>query len=120
MVSILFFQVRNNKKTAVLAVCESDAKSDVKKDKNNRLFVLYRPNTGLQMKQEPYSDLKKKYKKIKSEEAKEHWEGQFNSSSHTCSHAYWLVLFCCMLYVIASGHYNLQNGVAHTYGNILS
>ncbi|XP_018017597.1 protein strawberry notch homolog 1 isoform X2 [Hyalella azteca] len=82
-------QVRNNKKTAVLAVCETEDKNTEKKDKNSRLFVLYRPNTGLQMKQEPYSDLKKKYKKVKAEDAKEHWEGQFNSSSHTCSHAYW-------------------------------
>ena len=43
------------------------------------------------MKQEPYSDLKKKYKKVKPEDAKDHWEGQFASSSHTCSHAYWSV-----------------------------
>uniref|UniRef100_A0A2P2I206 Protein strawberry notch n=2 Tax=Hirondellea gigas TaxID=1518452 RepID=A0A2P2I206_9CRUS len=82
-------QVRNNKKTAVLAVCEADNKKESSKDKNSRLFVLYRPNTGLQIKQEPYSDLKKKYKKVKAEDAKDHWEGQFNSSSHTCSHAYW-------------------------------
>ena len=86
-------QIRNNKKTAVLALAESENKQDdnSRKKKNCKLFILYRPNTGLQMKHEPYSDLKKKYKKVKAEEAKDHWEGQFNSSSHTCSHAYWLV-----------------------------
>ena len=28
------------------------------------MYLLYRPNTGLQIKQEPYADLKKKYKKV--------------------------------------------------------
>ena len=84
-------QIRNTKKTAVLALCadsDKDQKSD-KKDIKKSLFILYRPNTGLQVKQEAYTDLKKKYKKVKPEEAKEHWESQYNSSSHTCSHAYW-------------------------------
>ena len=61
-------QIRNNKKTAVLAVCgesEADQKGDGKKDGKKSSFILYRPNTGLQMKQEPYSDLKKKYKKVR-------------------------------------------------------
>ncbi|XP_045618673.1 protein strawberry notch homolog 1 isoform X2 [Procambarus clarkii] len=84
----LSHQVRNNKKTAVLAVLEPSP-ANKKRDKNARVFILYRPNTGMQMKQEPYSDLKKKYKKVTPDEAQEHWEEQFNSSSHICSHAYW-------------------------------
>ncbi|XP_076040208.1 protein strawberry notch isoform X2 [Oratosquilla oratoria] len=84
----LSHQVRNNKKTAVLAVLEP-SQSNKKKDKNQRMFILYRPNTGMQMKQEPYTDLKKKYKKVTPDEAQEHWEEQFKASSHTCSHAYW-------------------------------
>ncbi|XP_042225132.1 protein strawberry notch homolog 1-like isoform X6 [Homarus americanus] len=84
----LSHQVRNNKKTAVLAVLEPSPVNK-KRDKNSRMFILYRPNTGMQMKQEPYSDLKKKYKKVTPDEAQEHWEEQFNSSSHICSHAYW-------------------------------
>ena len=87
------FQIRNNKKTAVLAVSErgeeNEKESKSKTSKSSKMYILYRPNTGLQIKQEPYSDLKKKYKKVTPEEAKEHWEGQYNSSSHTCSHAYW-------------------------------
>ncbi|CAL4089499.1 unnamed protein product, partial [Meganyctiphanes norvegica] len=81
-------QVRNNKKTAVLAVQEPSA-ANKKKEKNARMFILYRPNTGMQMKQESYAELKKKYKKVTPDEAKDHWEGQHKSSSHTCSHAYW-------------------------------
>nr|XP_053635221.1 LOW QUALITY PROTEIN: protein strawberry notch homolog 1-like [Cherax quadricarinatus] len=84
----LSHQVRNNKKTAVLAVLEPSP-ANKKREKNARVFILYRPNTGMQMKQEPYSDLKKKYKKVTPDEAQEHWEEQFNSSSHICSHAYW-------------------------------
>ncbi|XP_066942115.1 protein strawberry notch homolog 1 isoform X7 [Macrobrachium rosenbergii] len=81
-------QVRNNKKTAVLAVLEPSA-ANKKKEKNARMFILYRPSTGMQMKQESYSDLKKKYKKVTPDEAQEHWEEQYKASSHTCSHAYW-------------------------------
>lgn len=84
----LILQVRNNKKTAVLAVLEPSA-TNKKREKNSRMFILYRPNTGMQMKQEAYSELKKKYKKVTPDEAQEHWEEQFKASSHTCSHAYW-------------------------------
>ncbi|XP_071551704.1 protein strawberry notch homolog 1 isoform X1 [Panulirus ornatus] len=84
----LSHQVRNNKKTAVLAVLEPSP-ANKKREKNARMFILYRPNTGMQMKQETYSDLKKKYKKVTPDEAQEHWEEQFKASSHICSHAYW-------------------------------
>lgn len=65
------------------------SQSNKKKEKNNRMFIIYRPNTGIQMKQEAYTDLKKKYKKVTADEAMDHWEGQYKASSHTCSHAYW-------------------------------
>ncbi|KAK3855126.1 hypothetical protein Pcinc_038450 [Petrolisthes cinctipes] len=81
-------QVRNNKKTAVLAVMEP-SQSNKKREKNERMFIIYRPNTGMQMKQESYADLKKKYKKVTPDEAQEHWEEQFKASSNICSHAYW-------------------------------
>ena len=85
---LIFLQVRNNKKTAVLAVLEPSA-ANKKKDKSSRMYIIYRPNTGMQMKQEAYTDLKKKYKKVTPDEAQEHWEEQFKASSHICSHAYW-------------------------------
>ena len=61
----LSHQIRNAKKTAVLAVMEPSA-SNKKRDKNGRLFILYRPNTGIQMKQETFSEIKKKYKKVRN------------------------------------------------------
>ncbi|XP_064424224.1 protein strawberry notch homolog 1 isoform X2 [Latimeria chalumnae] len=73
-------QIRNNKKTAIL-VKEVNTKK--------KLFLIYRPNTGKQLKLETYADLKKKYKKVLSDEAMPHWMDQYNSSAETCTHAYW-------------------------------
>ncbi|XP_076019895.1 protein strawberry notch homolog 1 [Genypterus blacodes] len=75
-----YVQMRNNKKTAIL-VKEVNAKK--------RLFLVYRPNTGRQLKLEPYADIKKKFKKVLSEDAKQHWSEQYKSSANICSHAYW-------------------------------
>nr|XP_032803328.1 protein strawberry notch homolog 1 [Petromyzon marinus] len=76
----LSLQVRNGKRTAVLAREVSTRK---------RLFLIYRPNTGKQLRHEMYADLKKKYKKVSSDDAMPHWEEQFNTSKDTCTHAYW-------------------------------
>ncbi|XP_036385163.1 protein strawberry notch homolog 1 isoform X2 [Megalops cyprinoides] len=75
-----YVQVRNNKKTAIL-VKEINTKK--------RLFLVYRPNTGKQLKLETYADIRKKCKKVLSEDAKQYWMEQYNSSADTCSHAYW-------------------------------
>uniref|UniRef100_A0A8C5JX75 Protein strawberry notch homolog 1 n=1 Tax=Jaculus jaculus TaxID=51337 RepID=A0A8C5JX75_JACJA len=76
----LSLQIRNNKKTAIL-VKEVNPKK--------KLFLVYRPNTGKQLKLEIYADLKKKYKKVVSDDALVHWLEQYNSSADTCTHAYW-------------------------------
>ncbi|CAL8340528.1 unnamed protein product [Arctogadus glacialis] len=75
-----YVQVRNNRKTAIL-VKELNPKK--------RLFLVYRPNTGKQLKLETYVDIKKRFKKVLSEDAKQHWIDQFKSSAKICSHAYW-------------------------------
>lgn len=75
-----YVQMRNNKKTAIL-VKEVNAKK--------RLFLVYRPNTGRQLKLETYADIKKKFKKVLSDDAKQHWTDQYKSSALICSHAYW-------------------------------
>ncbi|TKS85005.1 Protein strawberry notch -like protein 1 [Collichthys lucidus] len=75
-----YVQMRNNKKTAIL-VKEVNTKK--------RLFLVYRPNTGKQLKLETYADIKKKFKKVLSEDAKQHWTDQYKSSAQICSHAYW-------------------------------
>uniref|UniRef100_H2VDN9 Protein strawberry notch homolog 1 n=1 Tax=Takifugu rubripes TaxID=31033 RepID=H2VDN9_TAKRU len=54
-----------------------------------RLFLVYRPNTGRQLKLETYADIKKRFKKVLSEDAKQHWTDQYKSSAQICSHAYW-------------------------------
>ncbi|XP_056288481.1 protein strawberry notch homolog 1 isoform X2 [Pseudoliparis swirei] len=75
-----YVQMRNNKKTAIL-VKEVNTKK--------RLFLIYRPNTGKQVKLEMYTDIKKKFKKVLSDDAKQHWIDQYKSSANICSHAYW-------------------------------
>ncbi|CAN7986972.1 unnamed protein product [Ixodes hexagonus] len=79
-------QVRNGKKTAVLAVLDQARRAKEKKDK---LFRLYRPNTGLQVRHESITELKSKYKKVTPDEAQPHWKEQYESSENTCSHVYW-------------------------------
>ncbi|KAM3940780.1 protein strawberry notch homolog 1 isoform 1-T1 [Leptodactylus fuscus] len=76
----LSLQIRNNKKTAIL-VKEINPKK--------KLFLVYRPNTGKQLKLETLSELKKKYKKVTSDDAFSHWKEQYTSSADICTHAYW-------------------------------
>ncbi|XP_059611939.1 protein strawberry notch isoform X2 [Phlebotomus argentipes] len=87
----LSHQVRNGKQTAVL-VClveESMKKKDKEKKKKDMLCQIYRPNTGLQIRQESLAEIEKKYKKVSSDEAEQHWVQQYDASVNTCSHAYW-------------------------------
>lgn len=57
-------QVRNGKHTAILAM-EVDSGSKKKlESKKEQMFSVYRPNTGLQFRQESLAELEKKYKKV--------------------------------------------------------
>lgn len=75
-----YVQMRNNKKTAIL-VKEVNPKK--------RLFLVCRPNTGRQLKLESYVEIKKKFKKVLSEDAKQYWTDQYILSAKICSHAFW-------------------------------
>ncbi|XP_057319097.1 protein strawberry notch-like isoform X4 [Microplitis mediator] len=83
----LSHQIRNGKQTAILAVAVDNGKK--KTEKKDQLYMVYRPNTGLQLRQESLGELEKKYKKVKLEEAEPHWTQQYDASVDTCSHAYW-------------------------------
>uniref|UniRef100_A0A0A1X5G2 Protein strawberry notch n=1 Tax=Zeugodacus cucurbitae TaxID=28588 RepID=A0A0A1X5G2_ZEUCU len=91
-------QVRNGKRTAILAVeietPQTQQQSQSKKkekgvSKKDIMYQVYRPNTGLQIRHESLAELEKKYKKVPSEEAEPHWIQQYDASVNTCSHAYW-------------------------------
>nr|BAJ08249.1 strawberry notch homologue 1 [Danio rerio] len=75
-----YVQVRNNKKIAILVKEVNPRK---------RLFMVYRPNIGKQAKLETYTDIKKRSKKVLSDDAKQHWMDQYSCSADVCSHAYW-------------------------------
>ncbi|XP_069134859.1 protein strawberry notch homolog 1-like isoform X2 [Argopecten irradians] len=76
-------QERSMKKTAVLAVYYGLSK------KKEKMFNVYRPNTGRQVHTEALSNLKKKYKKVLPDAARPIWDDQYNLSATICSHAYW-------------------------------
>lgn len=90
-------QVRNGKRTAILAVeietPQAQQSNSKKKEKGiskkDMMYQIYRPNTGLQIRLESLVELEKKYKKVPSEEAEPHWTQQYDASVNTCSHAYW-------------------------------
>merc|ERR1712241_55422 len=85
----LSHQVRNGKKTAILAVMDEQGKRNKKLKEGGKQYFVYRPNTGQQVRQETLVELKKKYKKVEAEECEDHWNKQFDSSAKTCSHAFW-------------------------------
>lgn len=93
----LSHQLRNNKRTAILAVeiesitpqQQQQKKKDSKPSKKDMMFQVYRPNTGLQLRPESLAEIEKKYKKVEMEEAESHWTQQYDASVNTCSHAYW-------------------------------
>ena len=63
----LSHQVRNGKKTAILAIQTEETGKKSKKGQgkdSSKVFMVYRPNTGQQVKQETLAELKKKYKKV--------------------------------------------------------
>lgn len=87
----LSHQIRNNKQTAILSVAVGTpkGKKDSEKKAKDQLYTIYRPNTGLQLRQETLGELEKKYKKVSSDDAQSHWTEQYDASVTTCSHAYW-------------------------------
>lgn len=69
----LSHQVRNSKHTAILAIAVdtggteggSTTTNAKKENKKDQLFLVYRPNTGMQFRQESLAELEKKYKKVR-------------------------------------------------------
>ncbi|XP_055677272.1 protein strawberry notch isoform X2 [Lutzomyia longipalpis] len=84
-------QVRNGKQTAILVCFVEDGVKKKKEEKKKKDIQcqIYRPNTGLQFRQETLAEIEKKYKKASSEDAEQHWVQQYDASVNTCSHAYW-------------------------------
>ncbi|XP_038634265.1 protein strawberry notch homolog 2-like isoform X1 [Scyliorhinus canicula] len=52
-------------------------------------YVLYKPNIGKQIQPETFDNLRKKYKRVEAEEAKDIWQNLYNFSFLKCSHAAW-------------------------------
>lgn len=76
-------QERNLKRTAILVVLSG------KNKKKEKVYSVYRPNTGLQSRAETLEEVKKKYKKVLPDDAERYWGDQYFASAHVCTHAYW-------------------------------
>ncbi|KAK7494073.1 hypothetical protein BaRGS_00014731 [Batillaria attramentaria] len=76
-------QERNLKRTAILVVLSG------KNKKREKVYSVYRPNTGLQTRAETLDEIKKKYKKVLPDNAQKCWEDQYIASAQICTHAYW-------------------------------
>ncbi|XP_025091895.1 protein strawberry notch homolog 1-like isoform X1 [Pomacea canaliculata] len=76
-------QERNCKHTSILIVLQG------KNKKKDKVYNVYRPNTGLQSRVETLEEIKKKYKRVVPDEARSSWEDQYFASAHVCIHAYW-------------------------------
>ncbi|XP_041348616.1 protein strawberry notch homolog 1-like [Gigantopelta aegis] len=79
----LSHQERNLKRTSVLVVIQG------KNKKHEKLYNVYRPNTGLQPRCETMEEIRKKYKKVLPDQAQTWWDDQYYLSTTCCSHAYW-------------------------------
>ncbi|XP_076453245.1 protein strawberry notch homolog 1-like isoform X2 [Babylonia areolata] len=76
-------QERNMKRTATLVTLQGRNK------KKEKVYNVYRPNTGLQTRAETLEEVKKKYKKVLPDNAEKWWADQYLASAKSCTHAYW-------------------------------
>jgi len=84
-------QPRNGKYMATLIV-QSGTVARRGADKGEQHYTIYRPNLGLQLRQESLTEIKKKSRKVTPDEAEPIWNEQFASSKVECLHAYWYVI----------------------------
>ena len=82
--SYVDFKVRNGKCMVMLAVIIGGKNKE-------KLYNIYKPNSGLQSRPESLADLKEKAKKVTPDEAMKYWEAQYKYSETFCSHMFWLV-----------------------------
>jgi len=83
-------QIKNSHRIAVLALpfVPPLSANEVEKSDEGIFLAIYRPNTGLQVRQETRESLLKKYKKVSPAEAKFHWNEQYFKSAQQCTHVY--------------------------------
>jgi hypothetical protein len=83
-------QVKNNHRIPILVVSAKSLCPTVDDSYRNDSTIVsfYRPNTGLQVRQETRETLLKKYKRVSPQEVKLFWDDQYHKSAHECTHVY--------------------------------
>ncbi|CAK7293423.1 Protein strawberry notch homolog 2 [Vulpes lagopus] len=74
----LSYKVRGNKLSCLLA-----------EQNHGKHFTVYKPNVGRQSQLETFDSLRRKFRRVTAEEAREHWENSYTFSLTHCSHTAW-------------------------------
>uniref|UniRef100_A0A8I3NLM2 Strawberry notch homolog 2 n=1 Tax=Canis lupus familiaris TaxID=9615 RepID=A0A8I3NLM2_CANLF len=74
----LSYKVRGNKLSCLLA-----------EQNHGKHFTVYKPNVGRQSQLETFDSLRRKFRRVTAEEAREHWENCYTFSLTHCSHTAW-------------------------------
>ncbi|XP_047538604.1 protein strawberry notch isoform X3 [Vanessa atalanta] len=80
---------RGGKLSAVLCLAQRARRERERERAKERMFQVYRPNTGLQLKLESLAEIEKKYRRANLTEAETAWRAQHSASLRVCAHAYW-------------------------------
>uniref|UniRef100_H2YSK9 Protein strawberry notch homolog 1 n=1 Tax=Ciona savignyi TaxID=51511 RepID=H2YSK9_CIOSA len=75
---------RNGKNMAILIIEYTS-----QRHRGPSTYIVYRPNTGKQLRRETLDELKKKYKRVESDEAEQWWCKHYDASFDQCSHRFW-------------------------------
>ncbi|XP_063926476.1 protein strawberry notch-like isoform X3 [Zophobas morio] len=115
----------NNHHSVRLVVAVEPAASKETERKSDRLFFVYKPNTGLQFKKERLADLEMMNRKVGVEEAEVIWKNMFDAFLNTCAHEYWKgscatrkVGFHCEVGMTRRTYYVLAGSVLGVWGKI--
>jgi len=83
------FLSQNKGKPSAILVIQSGGAARRGIDRGEQLFTVIRANTGLQLRQEPISEIKKRHKKATPDEAQPLWTSLYDATKSDCLHQHW-------------------------------
>ena len=86
-------QPRSSGRGSAILIVQSGTVAKRGADKGEQHYTVYKPNAGLQLRQESLQEIKKKYRKVTPDEAEPVWNEQYTLSKTECLHAYWYFSF---------------------------
>jgi hypothetical protein len=86
-IRVFFFHDKPGQKATAILVIQSEAERRTV-DLGEQLFSVIHANTGLQLRQEPISEIKDKYKKATPDEVQPIWYSLYETTKYDCLHQY--------------------------------